>query len=199
MRRAAADPLTRKGLAMGIFGAGGQRGRAAAKEYNFAAHEYLQELCDKCHAAWAKVEVITSAGSLFFCQHHHEKYRHSVIAAGHQIRAVLGVRRVRSPGTEAAAPSATRSPAVARCERAHPESGPAGGPGFPSLAHRCRRGGGFSRASAHDHWVGAMILDLREAMMNCDGSRRAQQICLNDTSRGSGLGISWMRRRPGRP
>src|SRR5208337_5585698 len=90
MRRAAADPLTRKGLAMGIFGDGGQRGRVAAKGYNFAAHECLQELCDKCHAAWAKVEVITSAGSVFFCQHHHKKYRHSVIAAGHQIRAMLG-------------------------------------------------------------------------------------------------------------
>ena len=74
---------------MGIFG-DGQRGRAAAKGYNFAAHEYLQELCDRCHAAWAKVEVITSAGSVFFCQHHHKQYRHSVIAAGHQIRAVLG-------------------------------------------------------------------------------------------------------------
>jgi hypothetical protein len=73
---------------MGIFG-DGQRGRVAAKGYNFAAHEYLQELCDRCHAAWAKVEVITSAGSIFFCQHHHKKYRHSVIAAGHQIRAVL--------------------------------------------------------------------------------------------------------------
>ena len=75
---------------MGIFGDGGQRGRAAAKGYNFAAHECLQELCDKCHAAWAKVEVITSTGSVFFCQHHHKQYRHSVIAAGHQIRAVLG-------------------------------------------------------------------------------------------------------------
>ena len=75
---------------MGIFG-DGQRGRAAAKGYNFAAHEYLQELCDRCHAAWAKVEVITSAGSVFFCQHHHKQYRHSVIAAGHQIRAVLGL------------------------------------------------------------------------------------------------------------
>ena len=75
---------------MGIFGDGGQRGRAAAKGYNFAANEYLQELCDRCHAAWAKVEVITSTGSVFFCQHHHKQYRHSVIAAGHQIRAVLG-------------------------------------------------------------------------------------------------------------
>ena len=75
---------------MGIFGECAQRGRGAAKGYNFAAIEYLQVLCDRCHAAWAKVEVITSAGSVFFCQHHHKKYRHSVIAAGHQIRAVLG-------------------------------------------------------------------------------------------------------------
>jgi hypothetical protein len=76
---------------MGIFGDGGQRGHAAAKGHNFAANEYLRELCDRCHAAWAKVEVITSTGSVFFCQHHHKKYRHSVIAAGHQIRAVLGL------------------------------------------------------------------------------------------------------------
>jgi hypothetical protein len=74
---------------MGIFG-DGQRGRVAAKGYDFAANEYLQVLCDRCHAAWAKVEVITSAGSVFFCQHHHNKYCHSVIAAGHQIRAMLG-------------------------------------------------------------------------------------------------------------
>ena len=73
---------------MGIFG-DGKRGRVAAKGYTFAAIEYLQVLCDRCHAAWAKVEVITSAGSVFFCQHHHKEYRHSVIAAGHQIRAVL--------------------------------------------------------------------------------------------------------------
>ena len=73
---------------MGIFG-DGQRGRVAAKAYNAAANEILQVLCDRCHAAWAKVEVITSAGPVFFCQHHHKKYRHSIIAAGHQIRAML--------------------------------------------------------------------------------------------------------------
>ena len=88
MRRAAVVLLAMKGLAMGIFG-DGKRGRVAAKGYPFAANEYLQELCDRCHAAWAKVEVITSAGSVFFCGHHHQEYRHSVIAAGHQIRAVL--------------------------------------------------------------------------------------------------------------
>jgi hypothetical protein len=41
-------------------------------------------------AAWAKVEVITSAGSVFLCQHHHKKHRNSIIAAGHQIRLRLG-------------------------------------------------------------------------------------------------------------
>src|SRR5271166_5936671 len=84
-----------------------------------------QELCDRCHAAWAKVEVITSAGSVFFCQHHHKKYRHSVIAAGHRIRAVLGpygASGVRGPEPQRLQ---QRSPAVARCERDHPESGPA--------------------------------------------------------------------------
>ena len=75
---------------MGIFGDGGRRGRVAVKAYNAAANEILQVLCDRCHAAWAKVEVITNAGPVFFCQHHHKKYRHSIIAAGHQIRAMLG-------------------------------------------------------------------------------------------------------------
>jgi len=83
---------------MGIFGDGGPRGRLAAKGRNFAANECLQVLCDRCHAAWAKVEVITSAGSVFFCQHHHKKYRHSVIAAGHQIRTVLGLAARQEPG-----------------------------------------------------------------------------------------------------
>jgi len=89
MRQSAAVPLTRRGLAMGIFGDSGQRGRSAAKGYDFAANECLEVLCDRCHAAWAKVEVITRAGPVFFCQHHHKKYRPSLIAAGYQIRAVL--------------------------------------------------------------------------------------------------------------
>jgi len=82
---------------MGIFGDGdrGRRGRVAAKAYNAAASEILQVLCDRCHAAWAKVEVITNAGPVFFCQHHHKKYRNSIIAAGHQIRAMLGPRSLR--------------------------------------------------------------------------------------------------------
>ena len=78
---------------MGIFGDGdhGRRGRVAVNAYNSAASEILQVLCDRCHAAWAKVEVITNAGPVFFCEHHHKKYRHSILAAGHQIRAVLDV------------------------------------------------------------------------------------------------------------
>ena len=78
---------------MGIFGDGGrgQRGRVAVKTYNPAASESRQVPCDRCHAAWAKVEVITAAGSVFLCQHHHKMYRNSIIAAGHQIRARLGI------------------------------------------------------------------------------------------------------------
>ena len=47
-------------------------------------------MCDGCHAARARVEVITGAGSIFLCQHHHKKHRSSIIAAGHQIRGRLG-------------------------------------------------------------------------------------------------------------
>jgi len=42
--------------------------------------------CDGCHATHAKVEVITEAGSVFLCQHHHRKHRDSIVAAGHLIR-----------------------------------------------------------------------------------------------------------------
>ena len=73
---------------MGIFG-DGRRRRVAAKAYK-PASEILQVLCDRCHAAWAKVEVITGAGSVFLCQHHHNKYRTSIIAAGHQIVSIQG-------------------------------------------------------------------------------------------------------------
>ena len=47
-------------------------------------------MCDGCHTARARVEVITGAGSIFLCQHHHKKHRSSIIAAGHQIRGRLG-------------------------------------------------------------------------------------------------------------
>ena len=49
----------------------------------------LQVTCDRCHAALAKVEVVTGAGSVFLCQHHHKEHRDSIIAAGHLIRAAL--------------------------------------------------------------------------------------------------------------
>jgi hypothetical protein len=32
------------------------------------------------------VEVVTNAGSVFLCQHHHRQYRDSIVAAGHLIR-----------------------------------------------------------------------------------------------------------------
>jgi len=55
--------------------------------------------CDRCHVASASVEVITGAGSLFLCEHHHKRHRDSIIAAGHQIRARLVRRaRLRRPG-----------------------------------------------------------------------------------------------------
>jgi hypothetical protein len=43
--------------------------------------------CDRCHVAEAQVEVVTNAGSVFLCQHHHRQYRDSIVAAGHVIRA----------------------------------------------------------------------------------------------------------------
>ena len=46
--------------------------------------------CDRCHVAEAQVEVITDAGSVFLCRHHHRQYRDSIVAAGHLIRAWPG-------------------------------------------------------------------------------------------------------------
>jgi hypothetical protein len=43
--------------------------------------------CDRCHVAEAKVEVITDAGPLFLCQHHHMEHRDAIVAAGHLTRA----------------------------------------------------------------------------------------------------------------
>jgi hypothetical protein len=47
----------------------------------------LRVPCDRCQVAQAQVEVVTSAGSIFLCRHHHRQYRDSIIAAGHVIRA----------------------------------------------------------------------------------------------------------------
>jgi hypothetical protein len=50
----------------------------------------LRVPCDKCQVAEAQVEVVTDAGSIFLCQHHHREYRDSIVAAGHLIRAWQG-------------------------------------------------------------------------------------------------------------
>jgi hypothetical protein len=75
---------------MGIFGSGrGQSpsGRAAVVNGPRAAAGVVQQvLCDRCHVALAKVEVITGAGSVFLCSHHHKMHRNAALAAGHRIR-----------------------------------------------------------------------------------------------------------------
>ena len=75
---------------MGIFGDGrGQptSGRAAVMKGSRPAAGIVQQVrCDRCHVASAKVEVITRAGSVFLCSHHHKKHRDAILAAGHQIK-----------------------------------------------------------------------------------------------------------------
>jgi hypothetical protein len=39
--------------------------------------------CDRCRVAQAQVEVVTDAGSVFLCQHHHKEHRDAIVAAGH--------------------------------------------------------------------------------------------------------------------
>ena len=39
----------------------------------------------------AKVEVITRAGSVFFCSHHHKMHRNAILAAGYQVGAGLSL------------------------------------------------------------------------------------------------------------
>jgi hypothetical protein len=58
--------------------------RAAGKP---CVSENLWVPCDRCQVAEAQVEVVTDAGSVFLCQHHHRQYRDSIVAAGHVIRA----------------------------------------------------------------------------------------------------------------
>lgn len=73
---------------MGIFGDADRRQArpVPVKVKEDKRRASLQVLCDRCHAAQAKVEVVTGAGSVFLCQHHHEEHRDSIIAAGHLIR-----------------------------------------------------------------------------------------------------------------
>jgi hypothetical protein len=75
---------------MGTFGGRGQpaSGPAAVVQRPSPAAGVVQQvLCDRCHVALAKVEVITGAGSLFLCSHHHKMHRNVILAAGHRIRA----------------------------------------------------------------------------------------------------------------
>jgi NAD(P)-dependent dehydrogenase (short-subunit alcohol dehydrogenase family) len=43
--------------------------------------------CDRCRVAQAQVEVVTAAGPIFLCEHHHKDHHASIVAAGHLIRA----------------------------------------------------------------------------------------------------------------
>jgi len=79
---------------MGIFGDGrGQpaSGRTAVKRLRLVAGGEWQVPCDRCHVASAKVEVITRAGSVFLCSHHHKMHRNAILAAGYQVRAGLSL------------------------------------------------------------------------------------------------------------
>jgi hypothetical protein len=49
--------------------------------------------CDRCRVAQAQVEVVTNAGPVFLCQHHHKEHRDSIIAAGYVIRVWPGAGR----------------------------------------------------------------------------------------------------------
>jgi hypothetical protein len=44
------------------------------------------QVCDRCHVALARAEVITRAGSVFLCRHHLNLHHLAIVAAGHQIR-----------------------------------------------------------------------------------------------------------------
>jgi hypothetical protein len=75
---------------MGIFSGGrGQPAswRAAVVDGPRPASGVVQQvLCDRCHVASAKVEVITGAGSVFLCSHHHTVHSTAILATGHRIK-----------------------------------------------------------------------------------------------------------------
>lgn len=74
---------------MGIFGRNRniQAGPMpiVTKDGKTCSNTAVWTMCDRCHLARAKVEVVTKAGSIFLCQHHHREHCGSIIAAGHQI------------------------------------------------------------------------------------------------------------------
>jgi hypothetical protein len=43
--------------------------------------------CDRCSVAQAQVEVVTEAGPVFLCHHHHTEHSDAIVAAGHLTRA----------------------------------------------------------------------------------------------------------------
>jgi hypothetical protein len=75
---------------MGIFGGSRARpdsGPAAVVNGPGPGTGLVQQVpCDRCHVAVAKVEVITGAGSVFLCSHHHTAHFTAILAAGHRIR-----------------------------------------------------------------------------------------------------------------
>ena len=64
-----------------------ERAPGARWDDNRGASVDLWVPCDRCHAAAARVEVVTDAGPVFLCQHHHQEHRDAIVAAGHLTRA----------------------------------------------------------------------------------------------------------------
>ena len=60
-----------------------------APEAPWPAEGGSRQVCDKCHVASARAEVITRAGSVFLCRHHLDLHHFAIIAAGHRVRLVL--------------------------------------------------------------------------------------------------------------
>ena len=67
-----------------------ERGLETARETDPCETAGAWVPCDRCRVAGAQVEVVTDAGSVFLCHHHHMQYRDSIVAAGHVIRAWPG-------------------------------------------------------------------------------------------------------------
>jgi hypothetical protein len=63
-----------------------ERDNGTAGEEMPAVSVSPQVQCDRCRVAQAQVEVVTDAGPVFLCQHHHREHRDSIIAAGHVVR-----------------------------------------------------------------------------------------------------------------
>ena len=73
---------------MGMFGDRHSQAQSVrtAPEPPWLAAGGSRQVCDKCHVASARAEVITRAGSVFLCSHHLNLHHLAIIAAGHRIR-----------------------------------------------------------------------------------------------------------------